>query len=74
MRQFIISAAAMAALLASFPANAVENYGPSKVGNQCFTASPAWTRDLTFGTWAACPQTASVAVAPTHHKSRHPHR
>jgi len=73
MRKFVISAAAMtafAALLASAPANALENYGPSKVGNQCFTAAATQGRDLNFGTWGACPQPASVAVAPrkTHHR------
>jgi hypothetical protein len=71
MRKVIISAAAMtafAALLASAPANAIENYGPSKVGNQCFTAAHSQGRDFNFGTWGACPQPASVAVAPAHHK------
>jgi hypothetical protein len=74
MRKVIISAAAMTAftaLVASAPANAMENYGPKQVGNQCFTPSPHWGRDLAFGTWGACPQPASVAVAPTRHKSRH---
>jgi len=74
MRKVIISAAAMtafAALVASAPANAVENYGPKQVGNQCFTPAHTQGRDLAFGTWGACPQPASVAVAPTRHKSRH---
>jgi hypothetical protein len=74
MRKFVISAAAMtafAALLASAPANAVENYGPNKIGNQCFTPAGSQGRDLGFGTWGACPQPASVAVAPTRHKMRH---
>jgi len=65
---------AFAAFLAAAPANAIENYGPSKVGNQCFTGSPGWGRDLAFGAWGACAQPASVAVAPAptrHHKSRH---
>jgi hypothetical protein len=67
MRQFTISAAAMtvfAALLASAPAGAVENLGPNKIGNQCFKASAGHTRDLGFGTWTACPQTASTTAAP----------
>jgi hypothetical protein len=74
MRKFVISATAMtafAALLASAPANAVENYGPNKVGNQCFTPSNSHARDLAFGAWNACPQPASIAVAPAHHKNRH---
>ncbi len=74
MRKFVISAAAMTALtalLASAPANALDNYGPSKVGNQCFKPAHAQGRDFTFGTWGACPQPASVAVAPKGHKSRH---
>jgi len=75
MRKIIISTTALtafAALLASAPANAVDNYGPSKVGNQCFKASPHWGRELAFGTWGACPQPASISVAPTRHKMRHP--
>jgi uncharacterized membrane protein len=74
MRKVIISAAAMtafAALLASAPASAIENYGPKQVGNQCFTPALTQGRDLAFGTWGACPQTASVAAAPAHRKSRH---
>jgi hypothetical protein len=75
MRKFVISAAAMtafAAFVASAPANALDNYGPSKVGNQCFTPAATAGRDLTFGTWGACPQPASVAVTPTrHHRTRH---
>jgi hypothetical protein len=73
MRKVIISAAAMtafAALLASAPANAVENYGPKQVGSQCFTSSHSQGRDLAFGSWGACPQPASVAVAPKGHKAR----
>ena len=67
MRKFVISAAAMtafAALLASAPANALENYGAKQVGSQCFTPAHASGRDLTFGSWGACPQSASLAVAP----------
>lgn len=74
MRKFVISAAAMtafAAFLASAPANAIENYGPNKSGNQCFTPAHTQGRDLAFGTWGACPQTASVAAAPARHKGRH---
>ena len=74
MRKFVISAAAMTALAAFLaPANAIENYGPNKIGDQCFSPAHQSGRDLTFGTWGACPKPASVAVAPapTRHKSRH---
>lgn len=75
MRKVMISAAAMtafAALLASAPASAVDNWGPKQVGNQCFTPSPGSSKDLGFGSWGACPQQASVAVAaPARQKTRH---
>jgi hypothetical protein len=75
MRKVMISAAAMtafAALLASAPASAVDNWGPNKVGNQCFTPAPGQSKDLGFGSWGACPQQASVAVpAPTRHRTHH---
>ncbi len=71
MRHFLIAAAAMTAFAAlSVSANAVENYGPKQVGNQCFTPAHTQGRDLAFGSWGACPQPASVAVAPRH-KTRH---
>jgi len=73
MRKFVITSAAMtafAALLVSAPAKAAESWGPSKVGNQCFSAAQAHGRDLGFGAWSACPQTASVAIA-TSKKRRH---
>jgi hypothetical protein len=73
MRKFVISATAVtafAALMASAPANAMDNYGPNKVGNQCFTPSHQQSRELAFGTWGACPQPASVAVAPRAKKHR----
>ncbi len=71
MRYFVITAASMtafAALLA--PANALENYGPNKVGNQCFTPSHSQQKDLYFGSWGACPQPASTPVAPKPRSSR----
>jgi uncharacterized membrane protein len=74
MRQFTISAAAMmtfATLLASAPADAIENHGPKQVGNQCFTVAQGQGRDLIFGSWSTCPQTASVAAAPAHRQARH---
>jgi hypothetical protein len=75
MRQFTISAAAVtvfAALLASAPARA-DNLGGASAqnGNQCFSYSVGQGRDGRFGYWGACPQTASVAVAPRHHARRH---
>jgi len=67
MRQFTISAAAMAfaALLASVPAQAEAVHGAAmKNGNQCFNFSPSQggLRDSRFGYWAACPQAASTAA------------
>jgi hypothetical protein len=62
MRQVTISATMMvfATLLASAPAAAVENWGPNKNGVQCFTAAKGESRDLQFGHWGSCPQTASA--------------
>jgi hypothetical protein len=74
MRHFLITAAAataFTALLASAPASALENYGPTKVGNQCFTPAPHWGRDLGFGSWGACPQPAGAVVGPKHHRTHH---
>jgi len=68
MRQFTISAAAatvFAVLLASAPVQADASHGgPIKVGNQCFKHAASYDRDARWGNWGACPQTASVAVAP----------
>jgi hypothetical protein len=66
MRNFLITAATVTAvaMLASAPAGAAESFGPNKVGNQCFTPSPAFGREMTFGSWGACPQPAAAAVAP----------
>jgi hypothetical protein len=78
MRQFTISAAAatvFVALLASAPARADSLGGASaQNGKQCFSYSVGQQRDGRFGYWGACPQTASVAVAPRHirkHRSSH---
>jgi hypothetical protein len=70
MRNFLITAAALTAFatLASAPAGAAENYGPSKVGNQCWSPSLGLGREGSFGTWGNCPQTASIATAPKHKK------
>ena len=68
MRQFTISAAVatvFAALLASVPAQAdMHDGGAKQVGSKCFKFSTGNERDSRFGIWQACPQTASVAVAP----------
>jgi len=68
MRQFTISAAmatAFAALLVAVPAQAEINHGgPLAKGNQCFKYAASYERDGRWGIWSACPQTASVAVAP----------
>jgi hypothetical protein len=72
MREFTVSAAAMtvlAVLLASAPASAERNWGPIKNGNQCWKeqSNTSGINAGTWGYWAACPETASVAVAPRHH-------
>jgi hypothetical protein len=76
MHKLTIAAATIAfgALLASASAQAeILGGAPEKAGNQCFTYSVGNARDGRFGMWGACPQTASVAVAPTprHHVRRH---
>jgi D-alanyl-D-alanine dipeptidase len=71
MKYFLIIAGATAAFAASVPANAAENWGPTRVGNQCFTPSTSQGRELYFGAWTACPQPASAQVAPTVRKKKH---
>jgi hypothetical protein len=76
MRKFAISVAAMtafAALLASVPATALESWGPTTVGKQCFTSAQHWGREGRYGYWEACLQTASAATAQTTSR-RHHHR
>jgi hypothetical protein len=66
MRHFLITAAAMAgfaALLVSVPAKAEMHYGATKNGNLCFTWSPGFSREASFGSWNACPKPASVTTA-----------
>ena len=74
MRHFLIvtaATAALAALLASAPAKAEYNYGPIQNAGQCWKPAMFHGRDG-FGSWGACPQTASVA--PTRTASRRHHR
>ncbi len=68
MRQFTISVAALAAFGIMLTAAQAEilNGAPAKNGNKCFNFSVGQGRDARFGYWDACPQTASVAVAPRH--------
>jgi hypothetical protein len=76
MRHFLIAAAvtmAFAASMASVPASAAENWGPNRVGNQCFTPANSQARELYFGSWGECPQPASAAVAPTVRKKKTSH-
>jgi len=67
MHKFAISTAAItafAALLATAPALADNNGGgPNARNGQCFSYSRGFDKDGSFGYWAACPQTASVAAA-----------
>lgn len=77
MHKLTIAAATIAfgALLASAPARAdILNGAPKQAGSQCFTLSTGQGRDERFGVWGACPQTASVAVAPASRQARHHHR
>ena len=77
MYKLTIAAATIAfgALLASAPVRAeILNGAPEKAGNQCFTYAQGAMRDSRFGSWGACPQTASVAVAPTSPQVRRHHR
>jgi hypothetical protein len=63
MRQVTISATMMviATLLAASPATAVDNWGPRQNGAQCFNVAKGEGKDLQFGHWGACPQSASTA-------------
>jgi hypothetical protein len=73
MRKLMISAAAMtafAALLASAPANAEYNYGPTQNAGQCWKPSLGHTWGG-FGSWGACAQTASTPVKRTVRHARH---
>jgi hypothetical protein len=66
MHKLTIAAVTIAfgALLASVPAQAEQlGGGPKQIGNQCFKFSQAQERDARFGSWGACPQTASAAAS-----------
>jgi hypothetical protein len=66
MHKLTIAAATIAfgALLASIPAQAETlGGGPKQAGNQCFKFSTGQERDARFGSWGACPQTASAAAS-----------
>jgi hypothetical protein len=62
MRQFVMTVTALAAFGAMVAAAQAEilHGGPLKNGNQCFKYSSGSDKDGRFGTWGACPQTASV--------------
>jgi hypothetical protein len=65
MRQFAMSVTALtvfAAMVAVAQADDLHG-GPWRQGNQCFTFSKGNDRDARFGSWGACPQTASTSVA-----------
>ena len=61
MNKLIFAAAAIAMSAMLVPAQA-ENLqgGPKQVGNQCFKFAPSYERDGRWGSWGACPQTASA--------------
>ncbi len=69
MRQFMLSTVALTAfgvMLTAAQADTL-NGGPQQKGNECYTFSTtSGPRDSRWGYWGACPQTASVAVAPRH--------
>ena len=74
MRKFMISAAAFAAFGAMMTVAQAEviNGAPIKNGNQCFSTSASMGREARYGFWAACPETASVTVAPAPRQARKP--
>jgi hypothetical protein len=66
MRHFTISAVALAAFGVMLTAAQAEMLGgaPNQKGSQCFTYSKGNDKDGRFGSWGACPQAASTAIAP----------
>jgi hypothetical protein len=67
MRQFVLTVTALTALGALAATAQAENLqgAPMRNGNQCFKYSPGNDKDGRFGSWSACPQTASTGAAPT---------
>jgi hypothetical protein len=69
MKKLTLSAAAIIAVagtLASAPTNAEHNAGgPIVNGDQCFTYMKGAGHDATFGSWHACPKTASATTTTT---------
>ena len=59
---FFATAITIATFLASAPASAVETWGPRQNGSQCFIPHKGEGKDLQFGYWGACPQSASTAI------------
>ncbi len=74
MRQFTLSVVALTAFAAMLTAAQADSLmgQPVQKGSQCFSHSPnAGPRGGDWGYWAACPQTASVAIAPRHIRKHH---
>lgn len=69
MKKLTFSAAAViavAGVLASASANAEHNAGgPIVNGDQCFSYQKGSGHDARFGTWGACPKTASATTTRT---------
>jgi hypothetical protein len=66
MRQFMLTVTALTAFGAMVATAQAENLqgAPMKNGNQCFRYSTgADAKDGRFGSWAACPQSASTSAA-----------
>jgi hypothetical protein len=65
MRQFMMTVTALTAFgaLAATAQAEILHGGPTQNGNQCFKYSPGNAKDGRFGSWGACPQTASTRAA-----------
>ena len=71
MNKLTLAAAMIGVAAMLTPAQAdILNGGPTKAGNQCFKFAQAQERDARFGSWGACPQAASTAVAPQRRTAR----
>ena len=72
MHKFTISVVALAAFGVMLTAAQAEMLAgaPFQKGNQCFTYSKGNDKDARFGSWGACPQAASAAIAPATRQAR----
>jgi hypothetical protein len=63
MSQFLIAATALTIFAATAAQADSINGAPLQKGNQCFIYSKGNDKDARFGSWGACPQTASAPAA-----------